>query len=113
MSQKRTYFLHIDAAKFFSAEYWNALSEIIKSEYRRRIRLIERYQEIKNEIITIAGNDNLIQIVEKESNDIRRRLAFLETTRDEILSGADYSECKTIDDMAKVYSENLLRRLGF
>lgn len=105
------HFLKLDVSKFFS--YWNLLSEGTKAEYRRRFRLMERYQEIKNQIIAIEGNDNLIQIIEKESDDIERRLAFLETTRDELLSGADYSECKTIDDIAKVYSGNLLRRLGF
>lgn len=108
---KKRYYLKLDISKFFSC--WDLLPEGAKAEYRRRLRILERYQEIKNEIIAIAGNDNLIQIVEKESNDIRRRLAFLETTRDEILSGADYSECKTIDDMAEIYSRNLLRRLGF
>lgn len=105
------YFPKIDIAKCFSD--WDKLPEGLKVEYRRRFRLMERYIEVKSQIFAITGNDNLIQIVEKESDDIERRLAFLETTRDEILSGADYSECKTIDDMAKVYSENLLRRLGF
>jgi len=110
MGEKR-YFLKLDVSKFFS--YWNLLPEGVKAEYRRRFQVLERYQEVKNTIIAITGNDNLIQIVEKESDDIKRRLAFLETTRDEILSGADYSECKTIDDMAEIYSRNLLRRLGF
>lgn len=79
----------------------------------RRIRLEERYQSAKNQIIAITGDDNLIQIIEKESNNIKRRIAFLETTRDEILCGADYSKCKTIDDIAKVYSQHLTSRLGF
>lgn len=74
---------------------------------------MEKYAEIRSEIIKICGNDKLIQIIEEESEDYSRRLAFMETTREELLSGADYSKCETIEDISKVYSASLLRRMGF
>lgn len=72
-----------------------------------------RYDKLKTEIREIDPDaEKLIQIVEKESMDIERRIAFLETTKEELLSGADYSKCETIKDMADVYAAHLIERLG-
>ena len=72
-----------------------------------------RYDEAKMRLYTITPDaEKLIRIVEDESQDIERRIAFLETTEEEMLSGADYSKCETIDDMAGVYASHLIDRLG-
>lgn len=72
-----------------------------------------RYDKLKTEIREIDPDaEKLIRIVEKESGDIERRIAFLETTKEELLSGADYSKCETIKDMADVYAAHLIERLG-
>lgn len=113
MSEKQPYFLKLDAAKFFPPAYWNALPESIKAEYRRRIDLLQKYEKERIKIIDLCGNDNLVQIIENESEDFSRRLAFLETTIEALSAGADYSRCETIKDMSKVYTEYLLQRLGF
>lgn len=88
----------------------SAASLIMVSEELRRQ---EKYNQLVEEIRYLCGNDKLIKIVEAESEDYSRRIAFLETTKAELAAGADYSQCETIEDMAKVYSGSLLRRLGF
>lgn len=72
-----------------------------------------RYEELKTQLYAITTDaERLIWIVEDESQDIERRIAFLETTKEELLAGADYSKCETIDDMAGVYAAHLIERLG-
>lgn len=76
------------------------------------LQQIKYYDKIKMNLRFLLNNaDKLIKIVECESNEIARRTAFLETTIEAILSGADYSKCETIDDMANMYSYNLIKRL--
>ncbi len=113
MKKLNIYFSKIDAMRFFSPGLWAVLPEAQKNRYKEQVRFMEKYTEIRIEIIKICGNDKLIQIIEGESEDYSRRLAFMETTREELLSGADYSKCETIEDISKVYSASLLRRLGF
>ena len=75
--------------------------------------LAVQYDELKTELYAITTDaEKLIRIVEDESQDIERRIAFLETTKEELLAGADYSKCETIDDMAGVYAAHLIDRLG-
>lgn len=72
-----------------------------------------KYDELKTELYAITTDaEKLIRIVEDESQDMERRIAFLETTKEELLSGADYSKCETIHDMADVYAAHLIDRLG-
>lgn len=71
------------------------------------------YDRARTRLIQISGSDKLINIIEAESGDYDRRMAFIETTITELLAGADYSQCETIEDMSKVYSGSVLRRLGF
>ena len=71
------------------------------------------YDRARTRLIQISGSDKLINIIEAESSDYDRRMAFIETTITELLAGADYSQCETIEDMSKVYSGSVLRRLGF
>lgn len=60
-----------------------------------------RYEELKTQLYAITTDaERLI------------RIAFLETTKEELLAGADYSKCETIDDMAGVYAAHLIDRLG-
>lgn len=72
-----------------------------------------QYDELKTQLYAITTDaEKLIRIVEDESQDMERRIAFLETTKEELLAGADYSKCETIDDMAGVYAAHLIDRLG-
>lgn len=89
------------------------LSDLVGKLYVMASKNAVRYDELKTQIRTIAPNaEKLIQIIETESGDIERRIAFLETTIEELLAGADYSKCETINDMAVVYAQSLTRRLG-
>lgn len=84
--------------------------KVMKIPFRR----LSDYEEIKHRLSVICQNaDILIKIIEEESCDYERRMAFMETTYQEICTGADYSGCKNIDDMAKVYTGSLLKRLGY
>ncbi len=75
--------------------------------------LAVQYDELKTELYAITTDaEKLIRIVEDESQDMERRIAFLESTKEELLAGADYSKCETIDDMAGVYAAHLIDRLG-
>lgn len=72
-----------------------------------------QYDELKTQLYAITTDaEKLIRIVEDESQDTERRIAFLETTKEELLAGADYSKCETINDIADVYAAHLIDRLG-
>lgn len=73
---------------------------------------IMHYEEAKTQLRLISIDaDKIIKIVEEESSEYDRRLAFLETTYKEICSGADYSKCETIQDISKVFASSLINRL--
>lgn len=77
-----------------------------------------RYDEAITTMRKIAGEEvanNVIKIIEEESNSIDRRTAFLWTTTtiEEMMAGADYSNVKSIQDISEVYAGSLLKRLGF
>lgn len=74
---------------------------------------ILQYEKLKNEIREISPYaEKLIRIIEAESDNPERQIAFLETTKEELLAGADYSKCETIYDMSGVYASHLIDRLG-
>lgn len=70
----------------------------------------KQYDDLKNQVIFLSGSDSLVKIIEAESGDYDRRIAFLSTTLEALAAGEDYSGCKTIDDMAKIYSSWMIRR---
>ena len=89
------------------------LSELLNQLYIMASKNAVKYDELKTSIRTITPDaEKLIQIIENESDDIERRIAFLETTVEELLAGADYSKCETIKDIADVYAASIIRRAG-
>lgn len=89
------------------------LSELLNQLYIMASENAVKYDELKTRIRTITPDaEKLIQIIENESDDIERRIAFLETTIEELLAGADYSKCETIKDIADVYAASIIRRAG-
>jgi hypothetical protein len=89
------------------------LSELLNQLYIMASENAVKYDELKTRIRTITPDaEKLIQIIENESDDIERRIAFLETTVEELLAGADYSKCETIKDIADVYAASIIRRAG-
>ncbi len=89
------------------------LSELLNQLYIMASENAARYDELKTSIRKITPDaEKLIQIIENESDDIERRIAFLETTIEELLAGADYSKCETINDIADVYAASIIRRAG-
>ena len=84
--------------KFFSPGLWAVIPEAQKNRYKEQVQFANKYARIRNKIVCLCGNDKLIQIIEAESEDYSRRLAFMETTLEELLVGADYSKCETIED---------------
>jgi hypothetical protein len=108
MSEK--YFLKLDISSFFPGG--NVPDYIINAARHMSARQ-NNYNRARILLIQISGTEKLVDIIEAESDDYDRRMAFFEITTSEILNGADYSKCDTIEDMAEVYSGSLLRRLGF
>lgn len=89
------------------------LSELLNQLYIMALENAARYDELKTSIRTITTDaEKLIRIIENESDDIERRIAFLETTIEELLAGADYSKCETINDISGVYAASIIRRAG-
>lgn len=89
------------------------LSELLNQLYIMASKNAIKYDELKTSIRAITPDaEKLIQIIENESDDIERRIAFLETTIEELLSGADYSKCETIKDIADVYATSIIHRAG-
>lgn len=62
-------------------------------------------------LISLAGKEigeRLIRIIEGQHTE--KHLAFTETTIEALKAGYDYSQCKTIDDMAEVYARYLIEK---
>lgn len=60
-------------------------------------------------LISLAGKEvgeRLIRIIEGQNAE--KHIAFTETTIEALKAGYDYSHCKTIDDMAEVYTRYLM-----
>jgi hypothetical protein len=108
MSEK--YFLKLDLEKFFPGG--NVPPSVLNAARHMSARR-NKYDRARTQLIQVSGSEKLADIIEAESGDYDRRMAFFETTTSEILAGADYSKCDTLEDMAKVYSSSLIRRLGF
>lgn len=82
--------------------------------YKEPVTRQVKYDEMKSRFLTATNGDKkLINIIENESDDYDRRMAFMGTTYEEILRGADYSQCETIEQMSEVYAHGMLKRLGF
>lgn len=81
-------------------------------KYKTTLKQALKYDEAKAALMAVTKDaDKIINIIECESNEYERRLAFIETTYREILSGADYSKCETMEDLSKVYASSLINRL--
>lgn len=106
----KKYFLKPDLKAYFPG---GIVPDSIAIAARHMNSLQINYDRARTRLIQISGSDKLINIIEAESSDYDRRMAFIETTVTELLAGADYSQCETIEDMSKVYSGSVLRRLGF
>jgi hypothetical protein len=79
---------------------------------KRKLSAVNEYEEVKNELRAVLSNaGNIIKIIEDESKDHDRRLAFLQTTLEEASRGADYTTCKSIEDISRVYAKSLVNRL--
>lgn len=90
------------------------VSSTIPVNFEGDFETILKYEESKLILTSLSPDlaQRIIKIVEEESDDISRRLAFLDTTIEEIKAGADYSKVETIKDIAHVYSKSLIDRLG-
>lgn len=71
---------------------------------------IERLETALQTVVGVPLAARLAEIVKKQPKE--KQAAFLETTIKEVLGGADYSDCKTIDDMAKVYAKYFVESVG-
>ena len=57
------------------------LSELLNQLYIMASKNAVKYEELKTSIMAITPDaEKLIRIIENESDDIERRIAFLETT---------------------------------
>ena len=54
--------------------------------------------------------ERIIDII--EGQDEEKQDAFLETTLEAAICGADYTECECIEDMARVYARWFTERYG-
>lgn len=71
---------------------------------------IERLETALQTVVGVPLAARLVEIVKKQPKE--KQTAFLETTMEAALGGADYSACKTIDDMADVYAKYFVESVG-
>ena len=107
--------LHPDAAA--DKEAWDTLGAA-KKRLWNKLQTVERDAEEAAEIERlelklqqVAGAElaaRLIEIIHQQPKE--KWEGFLGTTAEAIMNGADYSACKTIDDMANVFAKNFVER---
>lgn len=85
--------------------------DLIRDKYNIKsdigLAVNHEYLEICYTLRRIAGEElgsRIINIIESDSNDYERMKAFAETTIEAIKGGADYSKCRTLREVSKVYS---------
>ena len=83
------------------------VNNMARAEVQKQVERQEN--EIKLE--TILGKelaDHILEIIMEQDED--KQDAFLETTIEAAMAGADYSRCQTMDDVADVYARWLIGR---
>lgn len=78
-----------------------------------QISKMKAYEDVCCRLAAILGKavaERIIQIVQDESNEYERRIAFFETTIEAAYAGCDYSQCETIKDMSRVYGKYFVRK---
>ena len=64
---------------------------------------IERLETALQTVVGVVTANRLFEIIRREPKE--KHAAFLKTTLEAALGGADYSACQTIDDMGRVYAK--------
>ena len=70
---------------------------------------IERMELTLQKVAEPETAARLIEIIRQQPKE--KQAAFLETTAKAIMGGADYSACKSLDDMADAWAKNEIERL--
>ena len=106
--------LHPEQWKKGEAAY--TVAEVMKQTRERmaaEVRELVEVDSLETSLQTVLGVPlaaRLVEIVKKEPKE--KQAAFLETTLKAALGGADYSACKTMDDMANVYAKYFVESVG-
>ena len=69
---------------------------------------IERLKTALQTVVGVATAARLFEIVQRETKE--KQAAFLKTTLEAALGGADYSACTTLHDMGGVYAKWMVER---
>lgn len=79
--------------------------KICLNEVSSALNSFAEREKAKVELMAVAGQEIAERVIEIiETQEEGKQLAFLETTKEAVCGGADYSACRTIGDIAKVYS---------
>lgn len=71
---------------------------------------IERLETALQTVVGVVTANCLFEIIRREPKE--KHAAFLKTTLEAALGGADYSACKTLDDMGTVYAKYFVESAG-
>ena len=85
---------------------WNKLQTV-----ERDAEEAAEIERLELKLQQVAGAElaaRLIEIIHQQPKE--KWEGFLGTTAEAIMNGADYSACKTIDDMANVFAKNFVER---
>ena len=69
---------------------------------------IERLETALQTVVGVVTANRLFEIIRREPEE--KHAAFLKTTLEAALGGADYSACTTLDDMGSVYAKWVVER---
>lgn len=71
---------------------------------------IERLETALQTVVGVVTANRLFEIIRREPEE--KHAAFLKTTLEAALGGADYSACTTLDDMGNVFAKYFVERAG-
>ena len=87
---------------------WNKLQTVEREA--EEAAEIERLETALQTVVGVVTANRLFEIIRREPEE--KHAAFLKTTLEAALGGADYSACTTLDDMGNVFAKYFVERAG-
>lgn len=87
---------------------WNKLQTVEREA--EEAAEIERLETALQTVVGVVTANRMFEIIRREPEE--KHAAFLKTTLEAALGGADYSACTTLDDMGNVFAKYFVERAG-
>ena len=87
---------------------WNKLQTVEREA--EEAAEIERLETALQTVVGVVTANRLFEIIRREPEE--KHAAFLKTTLEAALGGADYSACTTLDDMGNVFAKYFVEKVN-